>query len=148
MQEPVSKRPPDHLFSLVTDQWTEPYWSAAAAHRLVAPRCAECGKFRMPPTPFCPNCRSQRIDWVQLSGEGTVYSYSVVAVPIFPEMADSVPYITAVVELADAGGVRLISNIVEAPLSSVHVGAPVRVVFDDISDGVTIPRFRLAEPPA
>jgi uncharacterized OB-fold protein len=141
----VAKRPPDRLFELVTDQWTKPFWDAAAEHRLVAPRCADCATFRIPPTPFCPRCRSQRIDWPTLSGAGIVYSYSIVSRAIFPEMEDAVPYVTALIELPDAQGIRLISNIVDAPIDRIRVGAPVTVVFDHIAEGVAIPRFRLRE---
>ena len=98
----------------------------------------------MPPTPFCPECRSQEISWVELSGQGTVYSYTVVSRAIFNGMEDCLPYVPAVVELADAGGVRLITNIVDAPIDAIAVDAPVTVVFDDLATGTSIPRFRLA----
>ena len=143
MSHVLSKRPPDHLFELVTNTWTRPFWDAAAQHRLVAPRCAACGTFRMPPTPFCPQCRSQDLDWVDLSGKGIVYSYTVVDRAIFAGMEGSLPYVPAVIELADADGVRLVTNIVDAPIDAIAIDAPVSVVFDDLRDGVSIPRFTL-----
>lgn len=141
MTAPIAKRPPD-LQKLVTDQWTKPFWDAAAKHRLVAPRCMDCEQFRMPPTPFCPYCQSQRLDWVELSGEGIVYSYSIVMRALVPGTEGALPYIAAVIVLADAGGVRLISNIVDVPIDKVHVGQVVRVIWDDQANGITIPRFR------
>jgi len=141
----IARRPPDRLFTLATDAWTKPFWDAAAAHRLVAPRCGECGAFRMPPTPFCPGCRSQRITWVTLSGEGVIYSYSIVRRGFLPDMQDSLPYVTAVVQLPDADNVRLITNIVDTAVSLIGIDGRVRVVFDDLDGGVTIPRFKLAE---
>ena len=141
----LSKRPPEHLFRLETDAWTQPFWEAAARHRLVVARCADCGRHRSPPTPFCPGCRSQAIDWTESSGRGVVYSYTVVAREIMPGMADNLPYVPAVIELPDAGGVRLISNVVDAELDAIRVGAEVEVVWDRHEDGVTVPRFRLCE---
>src|SRR5262249_14427208 len=143
MSRQIAKRPPDHLFKRVTDAWTRPFWEAASRHRVAAPRCGEGGTFRMPPTPFFPRCRSPRVEWIELSGEGRLYSYSIVCRATFAEMESSIPYVTAVVELPDAQGIRLITNIVDTPLDRIRIGANVTVVFDDIGDGVTIPRFRL-----
>lgn len=140
----VAKRPPDSLFQLATDAWTKPYWDAAAEGRLAIARCGACGAYRMPPTPFCPHCRSQTVEWTAASGRGTLYSYSVVERAIMPEMEGCVPYVTAVVELADAGGVRLITNIVDVPIGALAVGLPVRAVFDRLTGGAAIPRFILA----
>ena len=61
-----------------TDPSTEPYWQAARERRLVAPRCADCGTFRLPPTPFCWRCQSAAVDWTELSGRATVYTFTVV----------------------------------------------------------------------
>jgi uncharacterized OB-fold protein len=139
----IARRPPAHLFKFDTDAWTAPFWEAAKAHRLVVARCASCGHHRMPPTPFCPGCRSQEIDWAESAGRGAVYSYTVVSREIMPGMADSLPYVPAVITLDDAGGVRLISNVVDAEVEAIVVGAPVDVVWDDREDGITVARFRL-----
>lgn len=138
------KAPPDELFQLATDVWTEPFWNAAREHRLVAPRCGGCGSFRMPPTPFCPQCRSQAIDWTPLSGRGTLFSYSIVAYPIIPAMEGHLPYVTAIVELPDAGGVRLVTNVVDSMLEDLEVGAALSIRWHDRPDGVSVPRFALA----
>jgi uncharacterized OB-fold protein len=138
----IAKRPPPN-FVLCTDRWTQPFWDAARQHRLVAARCASCGHFRMPPTPFCPNCRSQDIHWSTLRGEGLVYSYTVVSRAVLEGMDQHIPYVPAVVSLPDADGVRLISNVVDAPIDSIRVGSPVRVVWDQISPHVVVPRFTL-----
>lgn len=143
MPEARSKSPPEAFLDIVADMWTEPFWRATEGHVLVAPKCRACGQFRMPPTPFCPNCRSQQIEWVPLSGRGTVYSYTVVTRAITEEMESCIPYVPAVITLPDAGGVRLISNIVGARLSDIHIDAPVRVVWNDRPGGHAIPQFEL-----
>ncbi len=141
----IAKSPAEVLFNPTMDQWTKPFWDAAARKTLTAPKCRSCGAFRMPPTPFCPECLSQEIDWPELSGKGAIYSYSIVARAIMPGMEDCLPYVPALVELPDAGGVRLITNIVGVPVDRVRIGANVRVVWETRrTDGVTVPRFTLA----
>jgi uncharacterized OB-fold protein len=139
----IAKAPPEALFTLSTDQWTEPFWRAASERRLTAAQCAGCGTFRMPPTPFCPECLSQQIDWPSLSGEGTVFSYTVVRRAITPEMEGALPYVPALVDLDGAPGARLITTIVDVPVEAVRVGARVRVVWIERTDGVVIPCFTL-----
>lgn len=136
--------PPAELAVLTPDSWTEPFWIAAAEHRLVVPRCTNCGTFRMPPSPFCYVCQAQGIDWVEQSGDGRVYSYTVIHHAVVPLMRDALPYVVVVVELPDAGGVRLVSNLVDCEPSSVEVGMPVRLVWDDVADDVAVPRFTAA----
>ena len=69
----------------------------------------------MPPTPFCPICHSQVLLWEPLSGRGAVFSYTIVAHAILPEMQSHLPYVPAVISLEGADGVRLISNVVDVP---------------------------------
>lgn len=145
MSETLAKAPPVGLFHLTTDQWTKPFWDAAREHRLVAACCADCSTYRMPPTPFCPQCRSQSIDWRELSGQGVLYSYTIVARAIMPEMADNIPYVPALVDLPDAPGVRLITNVVDTPISQIQIGARLTVKWHDAPDDVTIPMFTLEE---
>jgi uncharacterized OB-fold protein len=139
----IAVAPPAALFDLAVDRWTAPFWEAAREHRLVAARCADCGAFRMPATPFCPGCLSQAIDWTELSGLGTVFSYTVVRRAITPEMEGALPYVPALIDLDGAPGARLIAAVVGVPVEAVTVGARVRVSWEDRPDGVSVPRFTL-----
>lgn len=143
----IAKRPPDSLFAIVSDAWTAPFWEAASQSKLTVCRCGQCGRFRMPPTPFCPNCRSQDVDWTDIPGTGTLYTYTVVERAIMPELEDCIPYVPAVVELDSAPGIRLITNIVESPIEAIVAGARVRVLFDRVEGGA-VPRFRIIEDAA
>ena len=137
----IAKRPPPDLFKLATNAWTQPFWDAAAQHRLVVAQCRTCGTCRMPPTPFCPACQLQQIDWKTLTGLGEVYAYTIVDRAILPGMADHLPYVPAVITLEGGGGVRLISNVVDVELAELAIGMPVQVVWDDLREGVAVPRF-------
>ena len=141
--EPV-KVPPAEMISLTPDVFTRVYWDAAREHRLVVPRCTACGTYRFPPSAFCYVCRTQDVEYVEQSGRGTVYSFTVIWHPVLPDVSDSVPYVPAVVELPDTGGVRLIANLVDVTPAEIHIGMDVELVWRDVHDDVTIPTFRPA----
>lgn len=136
--------PGEHI-RITANKTTEPFWAAAKEKRLVAPQCADCGTFRLPPTPFCPNCQSKRIDWIELSGEATIYSFAVVHG--FPGMPDLL-LVPAVLDLPDAPGARLVSNVVDVAPGDVRIGARLQVDFTPITDGWMLPVFRIVDVPA
>ncbi len=140
-----TKTPPIGLFQFAADTYTQPFWDAAREHKLKMPSCSACGFRRFPPTPFCPECHSQDLTWTELSGEAIIYSYTIVERAVLPGMAEFIPYMPIVVDFPDFPGVRLVSSLVDAPLDAVHVGSKVRVRWDDLPDGVTLPRFVLAD---
>jgi uncharacterized OB-fold protein len=144
----IANRPPEALVRIVTDNWTDPFWSAAKEKRLTCAQCRNCRRFRMPPTPFCPYCRSQEIDWPTLPGTGTIYTYTVVERAVLPGTEDSIPYVPAVIDLDGATPARLISNIVDSPLDAIRIGATVRVIFDVTPDAAAVPRFTVTEESA
>jgi uncharacterized OB-fold protein len=132
---------PSDVVRIATDRVTEPFWQAAKQRRLVAPRCGDCGTFRLPPTPFCPECQSTAVDWPQLSGRATVYSFAVVhGYPGLPDLT----LVPAVVELPDAPGARLVTNVVGVEPADVRIGLALTVDFHPINDGWLLPVFRVA----
>jgi uncharacterized OB-fold protein len=143
MLDRVTRAPALENFTLTVDFWTKPFWDAAAQHKLTALRCGSCGTFRMPPTPFCPKCTSQSACWPELSGGGSIFSYTIVERAPLPKFEHCVPYAPALIELDDAPGVRLISNIVGARLDALAVGARVKVGWSDGPHNVSVPHFVL-----
>ncbi|BBZ59248.1 Zn-ribbon domain-containing OB-fold protein [Mycolicibacterium monacense] len=131
--------PGEHV-RIAVNKDTEPFWQAAKERRLVAPQCADCHTFRLPPTPFCPSCQSKTVNWVELSGEAVVYSFAVVHG--FPGMPDLV-LVPAVLDLPDAPGARLVSNIIDVAPAEVQIDMRVRVDFTAIADGWMLPVFRV-----
>jgi uncharacterized protein len=124
------------------DEVTAPYWKAATEHRLALPRCGECGAVFFYPRRFCPSCWSERIEWIDAAGTGTVWSFTFVHVPFYDETwAADVPYCVGLVQLDE--GVRLATNIVGVGPGEVAIGDPVRAVFDDVTPEVTLPKFEL-----
>jgi uncharacterized protein len=99
---------PDYPYAEFADPVTEPFWRACAEHRLVVQRCGYCGHHQFYPRPHCLSCESDRLEWVESQGRGTVYSVTTVRVPVTEELKP--PYLLALVDLDE--GVRLLTNIV------------------------------------
>lgn len=122
---------------IVTDD-SAVFWEAVAEQRLVAQRCAECGRLRHPPRPMCPHCHSLSIEVVELSGLGTLYSYSVLHHPQHP--AFDYPVLAALVDLDE--GVRLVSNLAGLEPDAIRIGMPLEVDFEAQDGGTYLPVFR------
>jgi uncharacterized protein len=116
-----------------------PYWEAAREHRLVIQRCENCGHRFFYPRSTCPRCLHTEIAWDEVSGEATVYSYTVLRQAMTEAFKADIPYVLAIVELDI--GVRMTTNIVDCEPEAVEIGMPVKVVFDDVSPEVTLPKF-------
>jgi uncharacterized OB-fold protein len=122
---------------------TQPFWNACKNHEFRAQKCTRCGKFRWPPAGLCPHCRSWDSEWTKLPGTGTVYSYVAVHYVSVPAFADDVPYVIAHITMDGTdGNVIFLSNVIGMPWEEVNVGMPVEVVFEDVTDEITLPKFR------
>lgn len=119
------------------------FWEAVRQHKLVFQKCKDCGLLVHRPRPMCPRCNSMEREWAPSTGKGVVYSWVnfVYANAAYPGI--KVPYTVVVVEMAE--GVRMISNLYDVKPEEVYVGMPVEVVFDDIADDLTLPKFRRSE---
>lgn len=124
------------------DAWSEPYWQAAAEHRLQFPRCADCGTFRWPAGPFCFRCRSQLVEWIE-AGPGRIYSFTVLPVPGEGKDAPLQFRAAALAEFDEIPGVRLVSVLIDAPLDAICIGAAIEIGWLTAANA-TVPVFRLA----
>jgi len=131
---------------------TRPYWEGVARGELRIQRCAACGRHVFYPRALCPHCHSERLVWVTASGDGAIYSYTVVHRAFGPFVAQT-PFVVALVELVE--GVRMLTRIVDADggvPEGIRIGAPVRVTFEEVAPGgeegaepLVLPYFRLAQ---
>ena len=117
----------------------KPFFDAAKRHELVVQRCAQCGVPRFPPREICSSCLSNQSEWTPVSGEGEVFSFNIMHQVYHPGFADAVPYAVVVVKLKE--GAKMNSNLVGVPPHDIKIGMPVKVVFEEISDEVTLPKF-------
>ena len=124
------------------DDGNRPFWQGAQAGKLTLQQCGACGHIRYPINHLCPRCLSDRLEWVALSGRGTVYSSIVFHQVYHQAFALDVPYNVSLIQLAE--GPRMFSNVVGIPPSDVKVGDAVTVTFDPVTPEVSIPRFKPA----
>jgi uncharacterized OB-fold protein len=124
---------------------TREYWEAARQGRLLVKHCNACGADHHYPRPFCPTCWSEDVDWFQVSGRGTVYTYSIVFRNDLPPFNEWGAYVPAVVELEE--GPRLMTNIVDCAPEQLAVGMPVTVDFRALNENWAAPIFRPARGP-
>lgn len=125
-----------------TTALTQPYWEAAKRNQLVVQHCPGCGHRAFPPRANCPACGEADLSWEPVSGQGTVYTFTVSHRAPHPVFGNQVPLVVAVVELIE--GPRMITNIVGCDPSEVSVGSAVRVDFDPIDDSeLVLPVFKL-----
>ena len=109
------------------DAASAPYWAAAREGRLLIAECATCGKLHHYPRPFCPHCWSEDVHPLQSSGTGTLYTYSTVYVNDLAPFKERLPYVAAIVELAE--GPRLMTLIEGVEPERLEVGMAVTAVF-------------------
>jgi uncharacterized OB-fold protein len=126
------------------DDLTRFFWDGLKQHRLLILRCQECGNYIHYPRPICNKCLSMNLAPDQVSGRGTLYSYTVTMQAFHPYFADKVPYVLAVVELVEQEGLKITTNIIDCPENRLHIGMPVEVVFREVAPGFTLPLFRPA----
>ena len=126
----------------VPSEESRPFWDATSRGELLLQRCGDCGAHRFPPSVLCPECSSTAADWRPVSGRGKVYSFVIFHRAYHPAFADDVPYAVACIELEE--GPRLMSNIVGIPPDEVRCDMPVAVVFEKITDDISLPKFRPA----
>ena len=111
---------------------TRPVWDAVAEGRLLIKECTSCGQPHYYPRSLCPFCGSDRTEWREASGKGTIYSFSVMR-------RAPVPYAIAYVTLEE--GVTMMTNIVDCDLEAIRIGQEVRVVFRPSDGGPPLPMF-------
>ena len=124
----------------VIDAESAPFWAATQQRRLLIRHCQACGRSHFYPRHACPYCWSENCEWRPSNGQGRVYSYTVIHHHEAPPFKDLVPYIVALVDLDE--GVRLTANLLECTPEVVHVGMPVEVVYEPVTDQITLPQFR------
>ncbi|MGW1281440.1 Zn-ribbon domain-containing OB-fold protein [Streptomyces tsukubensis] len=132
------------------DDFTRPYWTAAASGTLLVRRCRACGRAHHYPREFCPYCWSEDGEWEPATGRATLYTWSVVHRNDLRPFDRRVPYVAAVVELEE--GPKLMTEVVECPEGRLSIGMLLEVVFREEEGepgggGVAVPVFRPQSAP-
>ena len=124
---------------VVTEE-SRPFWEGCQKGKLLLQYCGSCQQYQFYPRLYCMQCGSVELQWVQASGYGVIYSYTIIHQNKSPEFVHETPYNVAIVQLEE--GPRMLSNIVDIEPVGLQVELPVTVVFDQTTDSITLPRFR------
>lgn len=124
---------------IITEE-NRPFWEACKQGKLLLQYCDGCLLYQFYPRLYCMRCGAQNLRWVEASGQGIVYSYTIIRQNKSPEFRDDVPYNVALIQLEE--GPRMLSNVIDIALGDLRVDLPVTVVFDPVSDEISLPRFR------
>ncbi len=125
------------------DPLFRPFWEHAQAGRLVVQTCDSCGDRHFPPSPICPVCNSDGQSWTPVSGRGTLESWIAFHRAYWSGFQPDLPYDVCLVRLAE--GPLLVSNLLGGT-EGAKLGAAVEVVFDHVTDTITLPKWKLTQP--
>ena len=134
--------PPLDKLLPIPDPASRPFFDAALEGQLLLQRCTNCAQAWFPFFSHCAVCNQPDLEWEIASGKGRVYMHGRMHQVFHPELAESVPYQLAIVELEE--GVRVVTQLVDTESARIRAGAPVEVTFERLSEEVAIPKFRLS----
>ncbi len=114
-----------------------PYWAGLRDEKILLQRCRECSGWQWGPEWLCHHCGSDHLTYQEVVSEAVIYSYERVWHPVHPALSEQGPYVIVLVELPQAGNVRLVGNLLGDPRREVKIGSPVTAVFEHHDDSDT-----------
>ena len=125
------------------DPLNAPFWEGAKAGKLMLPRCTNCNRVHWYPRIICPHCHSMDIEWIQASGEGRIHTFAVQH-RAFGGWAEEAPFVTAYIDLNEGDCMLTVLRGVDPNKpETIKIGSQVRVEFEDASEDVAIPFWRV-----
>lgn len=122
---------------------SRPFWDALREHRILIQYSPSLGSYVFYPRTLAPGTLADDLEWREIDGAGTLYTFTVARRPTGPPWADEVPQLLAVVEW-DAGP-RVSTELVDVEPSDIKIGMRVSPVFFDVpGEGITLLRYRPA----
>ena len=112
----------------------EPYWAGLRENKLNAQQCRSCGGYQWGPEYICHHCHSDQLAFIEVEPRGRIYSYERVWHPVHPALAEQGPYLVVLVEMPQAGNVRLVGNLLGDATEEVEIGSEVEGVFEHHED--------------
>ena len=127
---------------------TAPFWDALAEHRIVIQYSPSSQAYVFYPRVRAPHTLADDLEWREISGMGTLYSFTVARRPVSPHFADAVPQLLAIVEWDEGPrfSTEMVNVDIDAEPAQLRVGMRVRPVFFDYPEhDVTLLRYEPAE---
>ncbi len=123
----------------------KPYWDGAKEGKLMLPRCTTCNRVHFYPRVICPYCHSIDIEWFEASGEGYLHTFAVQH-RAGPGWGEETPFVTAYIDLKEGDRVFTVLRGVDATKpEEIKIGAKCRIEWDEASEEVHIPFWRVVE---
>ena len=136
----MSDKPKAEPIRPIINDVNRAFWDGCRRGELLLQRCSHCGRMRYPAGAVCPDCLAVEAQWQPVSGCGKVFSFVVFHRAYHPAWEGRVPYNVALIELDE--GPRLVGQVLECAIDDVRCGMPVEVVFEDLTERVTLPQWR------
>lgn len=119
--------------------WTKEFWEGAKKHKLLIQQCKDCGINIFYPRKYCPECWSSELGWIEASGKAKIYAHTITLTGVEEKFAEDLPYVLAMVDLEE--GIRMMTKVVGVDPEEVKIGMDVSVVFEDVTDEISLPFF-------
>jgi uncharacterized protein len=122
--------------------WQQPYWQSLRDHAVEVQKCDNCGTFRYTPKELCNSCHATEAAWTPISGEGNVYTYTIVRRAPTPAYQEEAPYVIVHVDMAE--GFRMIGSLTGVDPENVRIGQRVKAAYQDATPEWTLLTFQEA----
>ena len=122
---------------------SQPFWDALAEHKIRIQYSPSAQRYVFYPRILAPGTLADDLEWRQISGAASLFTYTVAHRPVAPHFADAVPHIIAVAQWDE--GPRFATEVVNVDPAELRVGMRIRPVFVDFpEEGVTLLRYEPA----
>lgn len=126
-------RPAPRSFS-----FSKRFWDATRERKVLLQYCRATGRYQFFPKPVSVFTGGQDLEWREVSGRGTIFSFTVARIGR-PPFNGSTPYLIATVTLDE--GVNMIANIIGCALDRIAIGMRVRPAWSPLPDGANLLLF-------
>jgi uncharacterized OB-fold protein len=109
------------------------FWEGAHRGELRIQHCTSCGKHQHYARMLCSHCGKQTLEWITASGNGTIYSYTVIRQNGVPPFKERLPFVVATVDL-DEEGARMIAAMPDLDPDDAQIGMRVEARFRAAND--------------
>ncbi len=129
----LKSRPVTFIFEIPTDKLSE-FWTGLEKGKVYASKCKNCGNLSFPPVADCAKCLTSDPEWVELSGEGEIETFTHIVIRP-ASFAGHETYTVAVAKMKE--GIKVLAWLTGVKLSEVRVGAKVKLLAKVTEDGPT-----------
>ncbi len=112
--------------------FTKTFRQGLESGKFLTTACSSCGELTFPPKKHCPDCWSDEMSWIELSGEGILYARTTIHAAA-PQFRDEVPFSVGIVDLEE--GIRLVTGLIDEPVR-INNDDAIRLVILSYEDGL------------